>query len=284
MSKIHTALQIMLNLAADNTHGYDQIYRWGEHGDYDCSSAIITACEQAGIPLKTAGATYTGNMKSAALKIGCFIDIIHSVNLATGEGLMPGDILLNEAHHVAMFAGNNQIVHASINEKGTATNGKPGDQTGHEFCVRSYYNKPWNVILRYTGGDAAIKVTDYKAVGVVRVNSYLNVRLTPSTAGTVVGGFNNGDTVYINGKCGNGWYRCTIWDGSNAYVCGDYVDITQVLTENNELTDPNDIVYELVSRGLVHDGDGLLADIRNNPNSRLYYLSKAAANFTRTLA
>lgn len=284
MSKIHTALQIMLNLAADNSHGYDQIYRWGERGDYDCSSAVITACEEAGIPLKTAGATYTGNMKSAALKIGCFDDVIHSVNLATGDGLMPGDILLNEAHHVAMFAGNGQIVHASINEKGTATGGTPGDQTGREFCVRSYYNKPWNVILRYTGGDADIQITDYNATGVVRVSDFLNVRLTPSTAGTIVGGFNNGDVVYINGKCDNGWYRCTIWDGSNAYVCGDYVEITRELPEVEELTDPNDIVWELGNRGLVHDGDGLLAEIRNNPNSRLYYLAKAMANFTRTLA
>ena len=34
MGKIETATQWMINLANDNTHGYDQTYRWGEKGDF----------------------------------------------------------------------------------------------------------------------------------------------------------------------------------------------------------------------------------------------------------
>ena len=48
-----------------------------------------------------------------------------------------------------MYIGSGQIVQASINEKGTATGGKPGDQTAKEFLVRSYYNHPWDYVLRY---------------------------------------------------------------------------------------------------------------------------------------
>lgn len=50
MGKIETATQWMINLAADDTHGYSQDNRWGP--DYDCSSAIITDWETAGVPVK----------------------------------------------------------------------------------------------------------------------------------------------------------------------------------------------------------------------------------------
>ena len=149
MSKIQNALNWMIQMANDPNRGYDQEYRWGERGDYDCSSAVISAWEQAGVPLKTHGATYTGNMENICYACG-FSNVTDSVNLATGEGLQPGDICLNRLHHVAMAHGDGRLVHASINELGRAVGGQPGDQTGREFCIRSYYNYPWNVILRYS--------------------------------------------------------------------------------------------------------------------------------------
>ena len=76
----------MENLAKDDSHGYDQTYRWGEKGDYDCSSATITAWEKAGVPVKSNGATYTGNMYSVFTKLG-FKDVTSKVNLSTGAGL-----------------------------------------------------------------------------------------------------------------------------------------------------------------------------------------------------
>lgn len=45
-----------------------------------------------------------------------------------------------------------KLVHASISENGNAGwdgNAKAGDQTGKEVCVRSWYNKPWDIMLRY---------------------------------------------------------------------------------------------------------------------------------------
>lgn len=148
MSKAEKAIQQMEAWAADDSHGYDQIYRWGEKGDYDCSAAVIQAWENAGVPVKSNGATYTGNMLSVFKKCG-FKDVTASVNRTTGAGLIRGDVLLNTSHHTAMYCGNGKEVEASINEKGTATGGTPGDQTGKEFLIRSYRNYPWTNVLRY---------------------------------------------------------------------------------------------------------------------------------------
>ena len=67
------ALDWALETAKDNTHGYSQANRWGP--DYDCSSFIISAYEQAGLKLKEAGASYTVNMKDESLtsmEVLCF--------------------------------------------------------------------------------------------------------------------------------------------------------------------------------------------------------------------
>lgn len=172
MTKTEKAIRWMEDAASDNSHGYDQTYRWGEKGDYDCSSAVYTTWENAGIPVKTYsfqkyGCAYTGVMKSVFIHYG-FKDITSKINLATGAGLQRGDILLNEKHHVAMYCGNGLEVEASINENGRATGGKPGDQTGREFLIRSYRNYPWNVVLRYTeaaDGNPPVTTKNYLAMG-----------------------------------------------------------------------------------------------------------------------
>ena len=107
--------------AADPATGYDQANRWGP--DYDCSSAVIEAWELAGVPVKTRGATYTGNMRGVFLRCG-FEDVTQSVNLSNGEGLQRGDVLLNIQHHTAMYCGNGMEVEASINENGGVTGGE----------------------------------------------------------------------------------------------------------------------------------------------------------------
>ena len=152
MSAIETATKQMEDWANDSSHGYDQTYRWGEKGDYDCSSAVITAWEMAGVPVKSNGATYTGNIYDVFTRLG-FQDVTSRVSLPNGSGLLRGDVLLNHVHHVAMYCGNGKEVEASINEMGTATGGEPGDQTGREFLIRSYRNYPWDCVLRYAGGS-----------------------------------------------------------------------------------------------------------------------------------
>lgn len=169
MTKTEKAIRQMEAWAKDDSHGYDQDYRWGEKGDFDCSSAVIQAWQNAGVPVKSGGATYTGDMKNVFLKNG-FADVTSKVNVATGSGLLRGDVLLNEAHHVAMYCENGKEVEASINEKGTAHGGKPGDQTGKEFLVRSYHNYPWDCVLRYQESNSSSTTTTEKVAYVARMS------------------------------------------------------------------------------------------------------------------
>lgn len=45
------------------------------------------------------------------------------------------------------------IAHASLDERGKINGGKAGDQTGKEVCIRTWYNKPWNVVIRFHDPD-----------------------------------------------------------------------------------------------------------------------------------
>lgn len=182
MTKTEKAIRQMETWAKDNSHGYDQDYRWGEKGDYDCSSAVIQAWQNAGVPVKSSGATYTGDMKNVFLRNG-FKDITADVNVKTAAGLKRGDVLLNEAHHVAMYCGDGKEVEASINEKGTAHGGQPGDQTGKEFLIRSYRNYPWHCILRYAGDQTVTSDAEKKQNTVAYVARFIKDCKCYSAAG-----------------------------------------------------------------------------------------------------
>ena len=143
---IETACNFAVNVANDNSHGYDQIHRW-LNPDVDCSSLVILSYENAGVPVKSkGGATYTGNMKSAFVKCG-----FEAIPYKKPMGLMKGDVILNEKHHTCLYIGGGKIVQASINEKGKATGGVPGDQTSREVLVCNFYeySKGWDYVLRY---------------------------------------------------------------------------------------------------------------------------------------
>lgn len=68
-----------------------------------------------------------------------------------------------------------RLVHASISENNNAGwdgDAKAGDQTGKEVCVRSWYEKPWDIMLRYPDKSisrkataAAVKLADSNLVG-----------------------------------------------------------------------------------------------------------------------
>lgn len=226
MSNIEKAVEWMEKTAKDNSHGYDQVCRWGEKGDFDCSGAVITALKKAGIDLKKSGATYTGNIRPAALKNG-FEDVTSSINLKTGKGLKRGDILLKEFHHVAMYCGNGMEVEASINEKGTATGGKPGDQTGREFLIRSYRNYPWDHILRYTGDVPKKHVECY---GKYKCKAFLlNVRSDAGIKNKITGIIKKGTIVSSDGTCktvnGQKWIKIYTSKGTpTGYVAMKYLE------------------------------------------------------------
>ena len=138
---IQSAMDWALATAADNSHGYSQQTRNG-NPNYDCSSFVIAAYEAAGVPVKEAGAGYTGNMRKAFTKVG-FEWIPGNPKM---EDLLPGDVLLSENSHTEMYIGNGKNVGAHGN-----LDGVDGDSSGKELCVSDYPRRSWDGVLRYTG-------------------------------------------------------------------------------------------------------------------------------------
>ena len=52
------------------------------------------------------------------------------------------------------------IGHASKDENGNGRNGVAGDQTGKEVCIRAWYNKPWDTLIRFKDPQKAKLVAD----------------------------------------------------------------------------------------------------------------------------
>lgn len=139
---IEKAVKWMEKTAADDSHGYDQTHRLGP--DYDCSSFVSQALIEGGFNIKKGSTTSTlySQLKEEGFK-------------TCSKPWKRGDIHLSVGHHVVTSTDEDHIVHASINEKGTISGGKTGDQTGREICVRSYYEHPhgWTYHLRYEDPD-----------------------------------------------------------------------------------------------------------------------------------
>lgn len=190
MGVVQNAVNWAVAIANDASHGYDQTNRWGP--DYDCSSFVISAFKQAGVPLTC---TYTGDMLSNMLA-----NNFSSISLTAG--IQYGDVLLNVSKgHTAIYIGNNQLVQASISENGTVHAGQVGDQTGAEIAVRSYYNYPWEYILRYNENE------NVPGAGALGIDTAFSNVINPSTVSLIefgiprIGTFGygqTGTTAYYN--------------------------------------------------------------------------------------
>lgn len=162
-SQKEAAALCMEHLVDHDWHGYTQGWgRWGdgegtcpvetpigtcyvEQGDRDCSSAVISSYEAAGIGC--GGATYTGNMKGCMLSTGNFRAhrMSDGYNCDDGYIAQRGDCYLNEVNHTAMCisAYPDMLAEFSISENGTIY-GEVGDQTGWESHRGNYYGFPWD--------------------------------------------------------------------------------------------------------------------------------------------
>ena len=152
MGVIEDAVAWAIETANDQSHGYSQADRWGP--DYDCSSFVISAFEQAGVSLREAGASDTGNMRGPMIACG-FVDVTYAIGLDSGYGLQPGDVLLNYSAHTCLAIGGGKVANCRTDE------GHPqsGDQSGNEIRIQSYWNFPWNCVLRYKGSHIGSNVT-----------------------------------------------------------------------------------------------------------------------------
>lgn len=143
---IDAAVQWAIKIAEDSTHGYDQSNRKGP--DYDCSSFVCAAYRQAGIKVDF---LTTHTMYDKFLELG-FQDVTDMVDLKTGRGTQPGDIMLEPSSHTEMIASpDGRIVGAHGNK-----DGKPGESKNNEIYVCNYHNnwgKGWKYALRYKGAN-----------------------------------------------------------------------------------------------------------------------------------
>lgn len=164
------AATIHADMCTDNANGYSWSPRWGEdgqgikkltiggrvyqydRGSYDCSSSVVTACNEALRYTKRKdalkAATYTGNIRSVFVASGLF----DAWNTATTTAKR-GDIYLNEQNHVAMCQHDvpDTLSEFCINENGEVYGGKVGDQTGREAYIHAYYDFPWDCTLHWKG-------------------------------------------------------------------------------------------------------------------------------------
>jgi len=143
MPNIAKACERMRYWCEDGNLGYDQSNRWDIRpgGETDCSALVIHVLREAGFD--TGDASYTGDMSYNLTRRGWKR---LPADLSTAR---PGDILLNDSHHVALVIGGQ----ASIDEHGRASGGASGDQTGRETNTRPIYeySRGWDCILRYDG-------------------------------------------------------------------------------------------------------------------------------------
>ena len=131
------------DIAADDSHGYDQTYRDGP--DYDCASLIMHGLNSAmGIPMLPAY-----NVRGLWNGLPEYGWVQHGSEANSASNLVRGDILIAYGAHTALYIGNNRVVQASINEFGDITGGQTGDQTGQEIAAGPFYSFPWTGFLRY---------------------------------------------------------------------------------------------------------------------------------------
>lgn len=138
MSDINKSIDWWIKIANDPAHGYDQTYRNGP--DYDCSSFLGHGLNYGGfnVPKNTDTRSLGGYLLNTGFKI---------VNLR--EQIQKGDIFCKSGSHCFACIDGQNIAEASINEKGTATGGQTGDQTGREIWVHPFTDKNINGYTHY---------------------------------------------------------------------------------------------------------------------------------------
>ena len=135
--------------------GYDQKKRWSWldkknrriilNKSGDCSSISAGLAFLAGWNVDLSGACWTGNlavlMKRAGWKVYKFKKL---------SDVKAGDMVLKVRRHVILALSKTEWLSAEHDERGRASGGKLGDQTGLEVVIRAPYlrNGGWDYILR----------------------------------------------------------------------------------------------------------------------------------------
>lgn len=211
MTKIEKAVLWAIGIAADDSHGYSQVHR--NSPDYDCSSFVGTALSKAGFAVSEYSTTR--NLESQLIK--CGFKKCHAP-------WKRGDIHLAAGHHVTMSTDSSHIVHASQSENG-GIDGKTGDQTGREICIRTYYDLPYSNLVhyRYGGKETPEPASrfDRKIAGAYHTNDRYNLRVGAGMNKRVILTLPSGTGVRNYGYYTGEWYL--VKAVVNGYVYTGYV-------------------------------------------------------------
>ena len=220
MPKIETAVAWAEQIAADDRHGYSQVHR--DSPDYDCSSFVGTALSKAGFAVSKYSTTR--NLESQLIKCGF---------KKCQAPWKRGDIHLAAGHHVTMSTDASHIVHASQSENG-GIDGKTGDQTGREICIRTYYNLPYSNLVHYRYGGTAnsqIETSEHRAeparsfdrkiAGAYHTNDRYNLRVGAGMNKRVILTLPSGTGVRNYGYYTGEWYL--VKAVVNGYVYTGYI-------------------------------------------------------------
>ena len=153
--KIEEAVEWILDITADETHGYSQAYRDGP--DYDCSSLVYHALEKVGI--HTSDFTFrTYDMHALLIPAG--FSYIPWTSLKDVSNLKRGDILWRW-EHTEVYIGDGLEVgahsdtpSAAYPKRSTAT----GD-LGDEISITPFY-AGWTGVFRYNEDGAPLENDD----------------------------------------------------------------------------------------------------------------------------
>lgn len=151
---ISSYLQWAIDIANDDSHGYtqntgefpDKETRYGGV-DYDCSSLVYFALVNNGAATEEQlGPVYSFSTDGEGDKLKNAGFTEYDFNSLSLDELQPGDILIRTGH-TGIYAGNGQVVQASIAETGGRYGMEAGDQTGQEIKI-SDIGTNWNQVYR----------------------------------------------------------------------------------------------------------------------------------------
>lgn len=220
MPEIEKAVLWAIGIADDDRHGYSQVHR--NSPDYDCSSFVGTALSKAGFAVSKYSTTR--NLESQLIKCGF---------KKCQAPWKRGDIHLAAGHHVTMSTDSSHIVHASQSENG-GIDGKTGDQTGREICIRTYYTLPYTNLVHYRyDGKANSQIAtsepkseparsfDRNIAGAYHTNDRYNLRVGAGMNKQVILTLPSGTGVRNYGYYTGEWYL--VKAVVNGYVYTGYV-------------------------------------------------------------
>lgn len=226
---VESAVQWAINIANDNSHGY----QWGGKGpkDYDCQGLVCMAYKQAGFKVYPCG---TPKMKKVFEKAGFTCYSWGSVTLKRG------DIMLTPNKHTEIYIGNNKCVAAHKNY-----DHKSGDSSGTEIQVRKRGKQcttcsKMTYVLRWNGDEPSYKITTKTSTNETNYSAKLNCTVSPSMNVQAIGLFYSTDENDINKitadtKKDDGgnhiWYL--LYENSNSKKMSDYsFDTAKTITQN----------------------------------------------------